>query len=120
MGHEQAADPVDDLLFGAVVARCYDGEACGAGFGDDVRHAFAAREPDEDVECGEQVGHVVAVAEEGQGGVEAERVRAVAECDGVFGNEGVWSADHYEAGAGVVGVDERGGFDEILDALFRV
>ena len=62
MGHEQAADPVDDLLIGAVVSGCYDGEACGAGFGDDMRHAFAAGEPGEDVERGEQVGHVVAVA----------------------------------------------------------
>ena len=47
-------------------------------------------------------------------------MRTVAERHGVFGDEGIRSADDDEARAGVAGVDERGGFDEVLDALLRI
>ncbi len=117
---EEAAGAVDDLLEGAVVGRGDGGEAGEAGLGDDVGHALAAGEPDEDVERGEEAGDVGAVAEEAEGAVEAERGGEGAELDRVLGHEGVGPADDEEAGGGLGGVDEGGGVEEVLDALLAV
>ena len=92
-----------------------------AGLGDDMRHALAARQPDEDVEGGEEARHVRPVAEEaeacrrGRGWWPAPRSSAA-----YSGMKASGPPMTRKRAAGLGGADEGGGAEEVLDPLLAV
>ncbi len=120
MRHEGTRNAVLDLFQRAVVARRDHGEAGGTGFGDHMRHALVTRQPDEEIEPGQEGRNVGAVAEEGEPPRETERGGEEVKLLRIIGHEGIGAADHHETGSRPGLGHERRGPDEVLDSLLAV